>query len=72
MNVSGQLQDPTVVPSGKELRYPSNIRLGGLQSRSGCSSKVRNLVPAEELNHGSSVFAAYLIYYQIWYVRTKV
>jgi len=45
-------------PRGKELRYPSNIRLGDLQSRSGCPKKARNLVPAEELNHSSSVFAA--------------
>ena len=29
-------------PRWKELVYPSNIRLGGLQSRSGCPSKARS------------------------------
>jgi len=47
MAVSGQHYVFAALTPGKELRYPLNLRLGSLQSRSGCfGEKKKSLVPA--------------------------
>jgi hypothetical protein len=42
---SGQLHAPAALPPGKEPRYPSDRRLGGLQRRSGRRGEDKILYP---------------------------
>jgi hypothetical protein len=50
MYVSGQLHAPAALPQGKISWYPLDRRLGGPQSRSGCSGeeKISQLQPELE------------------------
>jgi hypothetical protein len=45
MEVSGQLHDPTALPSGKSPWYPLDRRLGGSQSRSGHGGQLPKKFP---------------------------
>jgi hypothetical protein len=45
MEVIGQLHAPVALPSGKELRYPLDRRLGGPQNRSGRGDEEKSSQP---------------------------
>jgi hypothetical protein len=45
MEMSGQLHVLAALPPGKDPQYPLDRRLGGPQSRSGCSSEEKNSQP---------------------------
>jgi hypothetical protein len=57
MEVSGQLHASAATFQGKNLRYLSDRRLGGPQSRSGCSGKEKNsIAPTGNRNPIAPIF----------------
>jgi len=45
VEVSGQLHVPATLPQGKSPWYPMDMRLGELQSWSGCNGEKKNSYP---------------------------